>query len=95
MIVELKPHYGRNVATRQNIYLNQSRIFVDGRAVGFISDRPGAVPMLVERFAPLDVEEIERQVLAQGGSGKVKSVPDVPAEMLEPVEEQITDDDFD
>ena len=99
MLVELRDHYGKEVAGRgRQVKLDQQRIFVDGRAVGFIGNRAENKPLLVERFPDHEIAEIERQVQAIRGGDLVeaKQKPDVPEEIMNPVEPEGADfDDFD
>ena len=85
MIVELRDLIGRNCATRKEEKMPIYRVWVDGRAVGFLGWKPGAKLCLVEKFGPIELAEIESQVNELKG-GHVQSVqaPDVPEEMLNP-----------
>ena len=68
MQIELQPHIGRNTVTGRQQTLDQDRIFVDGRAVGFVNHRPGAAVIMTERlgeFTEQAVAEYVRQ--ARGG----------------------------
>lgn len=96
MKVELRGHYGRNVATGEQVYLNQSRVFVDGCSVGFIGDHPGAKLLLSVGFGPIEREKIEAEVFKhRAGPVATSEAPDVPEELLQPPREEINFDDFD
>ena len=84
MSVELRPHYGKHMALGHQVYLNQDRIFLDGRAVGVIGDDPGAVIALTVRLAPADKAAIEAEVLKQKNrSPETKEPPEVPPVLMQ------------
>lgn len=88
MKIELREHYGKNIATGKTIYLNQRRIFVDGRAVGFFHDKSQNVS-IVESISP----ECLKLILERCESfEKVQQAPEVPADFTGDNE---TYDDFD
>ena len=94
MDIRLKEHRGRNIATGKEVYLGQYRIILDGRCIGYIRDKPGATVQLIERFSPIELEEITRQVQSMlPDAGAASMVPDVPIDALTTEDEYI--DDFD
>jgi len=98
MIVELKPHEGIAIGTKDKVVKHdQWRVFVDGVGVGYLSFRPGSKVCLIERFSPIDIEEIERQVFAltKSDPGKSVTAPDVPEELLNTSTEDETDSEYD
>lgn len=87
MQIELRPHVGLDVRTKQPVDLEQDMVFLDGRHVGFVGRRPGAPVNFVERLpgstvqAVLDHVERAREQAPQRWS-------EPPAVVLPPPEEQ-------
>lgn len=88
--IELRPHVGMDLATRQEVDLNQDRIYVDGRAVGYVGRKPDAPINLVRRgLGPVMYQEIQAAVLAKYG-GKAEKI----SEPVELPDEYDGDDDL-
>ena len=94
MIVELRPQPAGINEKGEQQYFAQDRIIIDGRLAGYLSHHEGAPICLIRKFDDDQIAEIERQI--GGDSGRVKQVPDVPAEVMKQLEEEgIDDDDID
>lgn len=92
-MVELREHWGRNIATGKEVQFEQYRVFFNGRAVGFVGWGSGRI-CLTERLGPIEQAAIERVVRERMDTDVTTSVlPEVPAGFLEREEE--VDDDFD
>lgn len=94
MKVELREHIGRNIATGKPVKLPQYRVFIDGRASGFIGWKAGKL-CLTAKFGPIEREEITTQVSAMmKREVSTTKMPDVPPELLAPEEELEDIDDL-
>lgn len=105
VIVELHPHVGKSVLSPKDNPIwqrfEQYVIVVEtdyGRDwAGYIGTHSGAKAMLIKKYTPLEVKEIERQIAAILESGNIESVsrPDVPADfhLQDDEPEEVIDDD--
>lgn len=100
--VTVEPFIGNSVlknpdGSNKPVRFDQYRVRVDGMHAGFIGFAPGSKLMLTLRFSPIEIDEIEKQVAGLVGSENQQSVtvPDVPAELLNPDSEDWDDDDED
>ena len=80
MKVELLPHKGINMATRQEETLPQYQVVVDGTLVGYKSWNFGSKIIFIKRLSPEDIAEVKNQVehLLGDTAGHV-NVPDEEA----------------
>lgn len=81
MEVEVKPHIVRDVVDKKEMRAPQYKIFVDDTAVGIIGFHDGASPLLFERYAPMELEEIEKKVrrkLIPQKVGQIRQVGEMP-----------------
>ena len=100
MIVELKPHIGIGVRSRQPVHFEQYIVLVDGVPSGYIGFAKDHRVCLHRKFGPIERKEIESQVAVLKDAESLPSaqVPDVPDEYrqrLRESEEGITSDDID
>lgn len=102
MKVELRDHIGQCVKSKREIKIQQWRVFVDGRAVGYLPWRDGSKLLLTARFSPLETKEIEQHVNELVKTVREKDVqsvsaPEVPPEIMDPelMEEGFEHGDFD
>lgn len=88
-MIELKPHVGQHLATRQEVDLGQDRIFHNGTVVGYVARKPDAPINLIYHDLPESVkEEIRQAVQAKfGGTAERVSEPI-------PLPEDDADDEF-
>lgn len=77
MNVIFQRHTGIHLATKQTIDLGQSRIFVDGRHVGYVGDQPAAPVCLVHQEPPA-VHAAIRDELAKLRGVAPKSINEPP-----------------
>ena len=99
MKVELLPHKGINMATRQEEIVPQYRVVVDGTLVGYKSWNFGSKIIFITRLSPEDIAEVKNQVehLLGDTAGHV-NVPDEDAiiakfeDNSEPEEGDVQDD---
>ena len=94
MKVELRQHTGRTLGrSGRTITLPQYRVFIDGRACGFIGWAEGSSLNLVVRFGPLEQKEIARQVaeLLERDEPITAIPPEMPSEQPEQQEEMTND----
>lgn len=62
MLVELRDHVAKNVITKKLTSLNQFKVYLDGKRVGFIGKHEGAKLCLVRQFDDMTRVELELQV---------------------------------
>ena len=65
MNVQVVPHRGKDAATKREQYTGQYAIMIDGKLGGFIGEHDGARPMVIRRYSPLELKEIEDAVRRQ------------------------------
>lgn len=80
MKIELQPHRGKHIVTRQEVDLGQDRIFLNGLMVGYVSRKPGAPVCLIERLNAETQAAIKAYVAKERGAepSKVAMPPAVP-----------------
>lgn len=99
MKVELLPHKGRNLATREIQNLPQYQVVADGEVVGIKSWNFGSKIVFIKQVSPEAIEEIKSQVehILGDTAGHVNAPnEDAIADLLEKEEEDKGDvaDDF-
>ena len=99
MKVELLPHKGRNIATREIQNLPQYQVVADGKVVGYKSWEFGSKIVFVQQLSPEAIDEIKRDVeyILGDTAGHVNAPnEDAIADLLEKEEEDKGDvaDDF-
>tara|TARA_R100000406_G_scaffold35731_1_gene23626 strand:+ start:4194 stop:4493 length:300 start_codon:yes stop_codon:yes gene_type:complete len=62
MKVELLPHKGINMATRQEETVRQYRVVLDGKLVGYKSWDFGSKVIFITKLSPEDIAEVKNQV---------------------------------
>ena len=99
MLVELRDHIGRNIATGKMESVGQCRVWIDGKPVGYIGWGIADKLILMKRYGPIEMKEIETKVAAMMERTVVSTTkPDVPAELLKPRDDEYGEewqDDFD
>ena len=97
MEVELREHRGINIATGVDECLGQYRVFVDGRAVGFMGWGKSSKLSITTRVGPIERQEIAEKVSRLMMRDVQSSMmPDVPDDVMQPEGmEDATLDDLD
>lgn len=62
MKVELLPHKGINMATRQEETVSQYQVILDGKLVGYKSWDFGSKVIFITKLSPEDIAEVKNQV---------------------------------
>ena len=94
MVVTLEEFVGLSCGNGRPVKFDQYRIRVDGVTAGYIGYQKGAKPMLIKKFGPIEITEIENQVanLMKRDPVPATQAPNVPPELLKTQDEEDLDD---
>jgi len=86
MQIDLRPHVGKNVATKREIDLGQDRVFVDGELYGYVGRKPDAPILLIYADVPADTKDAIRAAVVAKYGGQAATIAEpvmVPEEAID------------